>query len=117
MIEQTKAAIIFAIAAAAAWLVIKWTDKRPPRRGAVNLLIIGYGQYDSVAFERIVPDADVPHAIMLAGAPGLEHVKAFAWPMTEPDAASIVGALPSGLTYYLKEMPLGRAGARGATTP
>jgi hypothetical protein len=71
-------------------------------RRRIEVTVTGYGQDTLVAFERAVPAAALPRALALSGAPDLEHVRALAWPISEADAAAIVGPVPPGLAYRLE---------------
>ena len=66
----------------------------------IEVTVTGYGQDTLVAFERAVPAATLTRALALSGAP--DHVGALAWPISEADAAAIVGPVPPGLAYRLE---------------
>jgi hypothetical protein len=79
----------------------RWAAPENARR-MIQVTVTGYGQDTLVAFERTVSAAALPRVLAVSGAPDLEHVGALAWPISEADAAAIVGPVPPGLAYRLE---------------
>ena len=79
----------------------RWAAPENARR-MIQVTVTGYGQDALVAFERTVPAAALPRVLAVSGAPDLEHLGALAWPISEADAAAIVGPVPPGLAYRLE---------------